>query len=110
MSKLPKPPFESFLSRKRNIQPSTSISSRSTTHNILLTGSTMTKVNASTESLNELTTDTDNPGVGDRVLVDSKQIYGTLRYLGPTEFKSGKWAGIELDHEGTGKNDGSVKG
>ncbi|UYV69631.1 CLIP1 [Cordylochernes scorpioides] len=34
---------------------------------------------------------------------------GLLRYLGPTEFAAGEWAGIELD-EPKGKNDGSVGG
>jgi hypothetical protein len=48
--------------------------------------------------------------VGQRVAVHSLGVCGTLRYLGPTEFKSGIWAGVELDIIGTGKNDGSVNG
>ena len=50
--------------------------------------------------------------VGDRVIVASTMAgtkTGTLRYLGPTEFAAGEWAGIELD-AGIGRNDGSVNG
>ncbi|KAF9171891.1 CAP-Gly domain-containing linker protein 4 [Mortierella sp. AD010] len=49
----------------------------------------------------------DNYEIGDRVVVESMALSGHLRFLGPTEFKSGTWAGIELDTP-TGKNDGSV--
>ncbi|KFH66021.1 hypothetical protein MVEG_08122 [Podila verticillata NRRL 6337] len=51
----------------------------------------------------------DNYEIGDRVIVESMALTGYLRYLGPAEFKSGTWAGIELDTP-TGKNDGSVNG
>ncbi|KAF5376572.1 hypothetical protein D9757_008269 [Collybiopsis confluens] len=34
---------------------------------------------------------------------------GVIRFSGPTEFKPGKWIGIELDEQ-RGKNDGSVEG
>jgi dynactin complex subunit len=44
------------------------------------------------------------------VAIHSLGVCGTLRFLGPTEFKSGIWAGVELDIIGTGKNDGSVNG
>ena len=50
--------------------------------------------------------------VGDRVIVASTMAgtkTGTLRYLGPTEFAAGEWAGIELDAS-IGRNDGSVNG
>ncbi|OZJ02064.1 hypothetical protein BZG36_04968 [Bifiguratus adelaidae] len=51
------------------------------------------------------------PQVGDRVQVQSAEnAIGTLRFLGTTDFKTGIWAGVELDVEGTGKNDGSVNG
>lgn len=46
--------------------------------------------------------------VGCRVLVGGAKT-GTLRYLGPTEFAKGVWAGVELD-EPQGKNDGAVSG
>ena len=46
--------------------------------------------------------------VGDRVLVGGNKA-GTLRFLGPTQFAKGEWAGVELD-EAHGKNDGSVEG
>lgn len=46
--------------------------------------------------------------IGDRVQVSGGRT-GVLRFLGPTEFAAGEWAGIELD-EPVGKNDGSVSG
>ena len=45
---------------------------------------------------------------GDRVLVSGSKL-GTLRYLGPTDFAKGEWAGVELD-DAVGKNDGAVAG
>ena len=48
--------------------------------------------------------------LGDRVIVSSQTAgtkTGTLRYLGPTDFAAGDWAGVELDAP-IGKNDGSV--
>ncbi|KAF9426467.1 hypothetical protein BGZ94_006477 [Podila epigama] len=49
------------------------------------------------------------PQVDDRVTVESMGLTGYLRFLGTTSFKSGVWAGIELDTP-TGKNDGTVAG
>ena len=46
--------------------------------------------------------------VGDRVLVSGTKA-GVLRYIGPTEFAKGDWAGVALN-EPLGKNDGSVAG
>lgn len=34
---------------------------------------------------------------------------GIVRFVGQTAFAAGKWIGIELDNEGTGKNDGTVQ-
>lgn len=49
--------------------------------------------------------------VGTKVTVPSLGgVQGTLRFLGPTSFKAGTWAGIELDVVGGGKNDGCVQG
>ncbi|KAI8142270.1 hypothetical protein BJV82DRAFT_616158 [Fennellomyces sp. T-0311] len=48
--------------------------------------------------------------LGTRVIVPSLCVIGTLRFLGDTHFKPGVWAGIELDVEGAGKNDGCVQG
>jgi len=47
--------------------------------------------------------------IGSRVVVASAQgtKVGVLRFLGPTEFAKGEWAGVELDDK-LGKNDGSV--
>ncbi|CAG0896091.1 unnamed protein product [Cyprideis torosa] len=50
--------------------------------------------------------------VGDRVMVTTQIAgtrYGYLRYLGPTDFAKGEYAGVELD-EPVGKNDGAVHG
>ena len=46
--------------------------------------------------------------IGDQVIVSGSKM-GVLRYLGPTEFAKGEWAGIELQ-EPLGKNDGAVAG
>ena len=46
--------------------------------------------------------------LGDHVLVGGAK-EGFLRYLGPTEFAKGVWAGVELE-EPMGKNDGAVSG
>ncbi|KAI8347954.1 hypothetical protein B0O80DRAFT_189907 [Mortierella sp. GBAus27b] len=50
----------------------------------------------------------DDYEIGDRVIVESMALSGYLRFLGPAEFKTGTWAGIELDTP-TGKNDGTVQ-
>ncbi|KAG0276325.1 hypothetical protein BGZ95_007696 [Linnemannia exigua] len=47
--------------------------------------------------------------LGDRVAVESMSLTGYLRFVGPAHFKTGIWAGIELDTP-TGKNDGTVAG
>eukprot|EP00123_Amoebidium_parasiticum_P018244 comp24146_c2_seq1/m.43922 comp24146_c2_seq1/g.43922 ORF comp24146_c2_seq1/g.43922 comp24146_c2_seq1/m.43922 type:complete len:698 (-) comp24146_c2_seq1:1517-3610(-) len=45
--------------------------------------------------------------IGDRVYIGRRE--GTLRFLGPTQFAAGEWAGVELQ-TAEGKNDGSVQG
>ncbi|XP_054013646.1 kinesin-like protein KIF13B isoform X8 [Hylaeus anthracinus] len=47
--------------------------------------------------------------VGESVLVRPYSYSGVIAYVGPTEFASGSWIGIELDAP-TGKNDGAVNG
>ncbi|KAG2222950.1 hypothetical protein INT45_012928, partial [Circinella minor] len=59
------------------------------------------------------TTITKSPSImviGSKVSVPSMGVSGTLRFLGPTDFKPGIWGGIELDDSGIGKNDGCVQG
>ncbi|KAI8079208.1 hypothetical protein BDF21DRAFT_438681 [Thamnidium elegans] len=49
--------------------------------------------------------------IGQRVTIPSlDNCTGILRYVGEPDFKAGVWAGIELDKQGEGKNDGSVQG
>ncbi|WVR06658.1 hypothetical protein IAU60_003690 [Kwoniella sp. DSM 27419] len=52
------------------------------------------------------------PVVGEKVRINSMGYEGVLRFLGPTQFKEGVWAGVELEggFAGKGKNDGSVDG
>lgn len=45
---------------------------------------------------------------GLRVLVKDKNLEGTIRFYGHTEFAPGKWVGVELD-DPKGKNNGTVK-
>ena len=47
--------------------------------------------------------------IGERVVTQEGN-RGVLRYLGTTEFAKGIYAGIDLDEENTGRNDGSVNG
>lgn len=44
---------------------------------------------------------------GSHVLLTSSNEMGTVRYLGPTDFASGIWLGLEL-RSAKGKNDGAV--
>ena len=48
--------------------------------------------------------------IGSKVSVPAMGVSGTLRFLGPTDFKPGIWGGIELGDSGIGKNDGCVQG
>ncbi|KFM64006.1 Kinesin-like protein KIF13A, partial [Stegodyphus mimosarum] len=47
--------------------------------------------------------------VGESVMISPYNKTGVVAYLGPTNFASGPWAGVELDTP-TGKNDGTVNG
>lgn len=47
--------------------------------------------------------------MGDRVTIDGGSKRGTLRFLGPTQFRPGVWAGVELDRP-EGKHDGTYEG
>lgn len=74
------------------------------------TGSSRSSPRAVTMHTSTTTTDC-GLRVGDRVIVNasSGMKAGTLRFMGPTEFATGQWAGVELD-DPVGKNDGSVAG
>ncbi|KAI9262250.1 hypothetical protein BDA99DRAFT_464085 [Phascolomyces articulosus] len=67
------------------------------------------KKSPSTSTTTNTTSATAIP-VGSTVSVPSMGVSGTLRFMGPTDFKPGIWAGIELDDSGMGKNDGCVQG
>lgn len=58
---------------------------------------------------NQLPASLEGIELGDRVAVESMGLTGYLRFVGPAHFKTGIWAGIELDTP-TGKNDGTVAG
>uniref|UniRef100_U5EZ92 Dynactin subunit 1 n=1 Tax=Corethrella appendiculata TaxID=1370023 RepID=U5EZ92_9DIPT len=47
--------------------------------------------------------------VGQRIEISSKDVRGTIAYIGMTSFAVGKWVGVILD-EPKGKNNGTIKG
>lgn len=51
-----------------------------------------------------------HPHVHDRVALLDNTKAGVLRFMGPTAFKDGVWAGIEVDDIYDGKHDGVVGG
>ena len=52
------------------------------------------------------------PIIGERVRMSGLGMEGTLRFLGPTQFRDNVWAGVELEggFAGKGRNDGTVDG
>ncbi|KAI9492840.1 hypothetical protein BDB00DRAFT_826630 [Zychaea mexicana] len=81
-----------------------------TTTTATTTHTATTTSKKSPASLSSSSSTKENMVVGSKVAVPSMGVTGTLQFLGPTEFKPGIWAGIELDDSGTGKNDGCVQG
>ena len=43
------------------------------------------------------------------MLVKDRNVHGTIKFMGQTQFAAGKWIGVELD-EPHGKNNGTVSG
>ena len=61
----------------------------------------------STSTTDVLNSHAETLAVNDKVYVNGSKS-GVIRFLGTTSFAPGKWAGVELDDESGGKNDGSV--
>lgn len=73
-----------------------------------LEGQVKTPVTSRSTPINIVKRTNHGINIGDRVKANSYS--GVVRFIGTTQFKTGTWAGIELDIAGTGKNDGSVEG
>ncbi|RKP24047.1 CAP Gly-rich domain-containing protein, partial [Syncephalis pseudoplumigaleata] len=99
---LARPGHQAKTPSSGGIAPPAAAGMRRGPSNASSTGSGFTRASASGAN--------DGFQINDRVRVESMNIEGTLRFLGSTHFKPGTWAGIELDEEGAGKNDGSVAG
>ncbi|KAI8968305.1 hypothetical protein BDF20DRAFT_895577 [Mycotypha africana] len=96
MSKIPKHPSISVRVPQRTIAAAVS--------------SAVATPKQTTSNDSAISNDYDNR-IGQRVIIPTlHNLTGTLRFVGSVDFKPGIWAGVELDKEGAGKNDGSAQG
>jgi CAP-Gly domain-containing linker protein 1 len=105
LEKLPDPP------KSRTVSPSSSNLSVTTKTESTVTTTTTTSKLPPPKTTIAGTNKIGSLRVGMRVIVNasSGDKMGTVRYLGPADFATGAWAGIELD-VAAGKNDGTVAG
>lgn len=95
------------IQQRANIPPAQPTLPPQTSNSSSLEGSSRASSSQPTDT-SQLKALRDKLKIGDQVLVGGVK-EGILRFLGPTEFAKGIWAGVELP-EPLGKNDGAVSG